>query len=79
MDIKNITGKSQKKRGEETMKNWYSISTLNESEKNLIRGKCIIDNIPFEISEECEYFHIEMYMDKKQVKDMQSFINLIFL
>ena len=61
------------------MKKWYSISQLNKLEKDMIRGKCIIDNIPFEISQECEYYHIEMYMDKKQAMEMQTFINMIFV
>lgn len=61
------------------MKKWYSISQLNKLEKDMIRGKCIIDNIAFEISHECEYYHIEMYMDKNQFKSMQLFINMIFV
>lgn len=61
------------------MKKWYGISQLNENEKNLIRGKCIIDHIPYEISSDYEYYHIEMYMDKKQAMEMQSFINMIFV
>lgn len=61
------------------MKKWYGISQLNVDEKDLIRGKCIIDNIPYEISQESEYYHIEMYMDKNQVMEMQTFINCIFL
>ena len=61
------------------MKKWYSISQLNSLEKEMIKGKCIIDNIPFEVSGECEYFHIEMYMDKNQFKSMQLFVNMIFV
>lgn len=61
-------------------KKWMYIYDVNTSEKQIITGYCLINNIPFETSQvDSNCFLISVYIDTYQEAQLNSFLSILYI
>lgn len=61
-------------------KKWMYINDVNTSERQIITGYCLINNIAFETSRvDTDCFLISVYIDSYQEAQLNSFLSILYI
>ena len=62
------------------MSEWAYLEYVNADEKAMLIGYCLTNSIPYEVATTNDgYFTMRFWLSKVQRKDLQNYINIMFI